>query len=312
MHVPQQHSSSFTNSSSKGTVFADTLREMDDLVGKVMLALSTEGKENNTLVWFTGDNGPWDRKCDLTGSPGPFVGGWQRTGEGGGASMKQTTWEGGHREATVVVWPGHIRPGTSSSALTSTLDILPTLATLASLHVPNDRQYDGIDISDVLCGATHRESLSSASTLTQEIFQWRHGEANAYSMSAHDDRSNGGHTFLFHPNSGVGEHGALQTVRLGQFKARYISGSTPDCAGRTSPVFNLTTPLLFDLVGDPGETTPLNVTLFSTIIGRIQLLLDAVLRNISTDLTSVAIYARDVAAQPCCNAKNPVCRCDVH
>lgn len=83
-------------------VFAASLREMDRLVGAVKSASDAADKDD-TLILFTGqwrfpartgrvsgpvlrcvllclgDNGPWERKCQYSGSVGPFVGKWQRS-----------------------------------------------------------------------------------------------------------------------------------------------------------------------------------------------------------------------------------------
>ena len=55
----------FTNSTSHNTVYADTLHEMDDVVGRITELMKTLGLYNNTVTWFTGDNGPWDVKCQF-------------------------------------------------------------------------------------------------------------------------------------------------------------------------------------------------------------------------------------------------------
>uniref|UniRef100_U3IPB2 Arylsulfatase G n=1 Tax=Anas platyrhynchos platyrhynchos TaxID=8840 RepID=U3IPB2_ANAPP len=55
-------------------VYGAALREMDALVGRLRRLAGP-----NTLLWFTGDNGPWAQKCELAGRLGPLVGAWQRT-----------------------------------------------------------------------------------------------------------------------------------------------------------------------------------------------------------------------------------------
>lgn len=68
---------------------------------------------------------------------------------------KLTSWEGGHREVGVVAWPGRIKAGSVSHALTTTMDYLPTVASLAGANLLPDRTYDGLDLSPVLFeGAT--------------------------------------------------------------------------------------------------------------------------------------------------------------
>lgn len=63
------------------------------------------------LFIIAGDNGPWEEKCELSGSVGPFIGMWQASteGGGGGSGAKTTIWEGGHRVPSVIYWPGHIK-----------------------------------------------------------------------------------------------------------------------------------------------------------------------------------------------------------
>jgi arylsulfatase G len=72
--------------------FYDTLLELDETVGSIMASLKTHNVDGSTLVLVTGDNGPWEVKCDLSGSPGPFTGLWQKNEGGGGSSSKTTLW----------------------------------------------------------------------------------------------------------------------------------------------------------------------------------------------------------------------------
>ncbi|MEQ2266991.1 hypothetical protein XENORESO_000300 [Xenotaenia resolanae] len=73
MHVPL--APTVANSSGDG-VYAASLRELDGLVGAIKAA-ADETDKGNTLIWFTGDNGPWEQKCEFAGSVGPFTGKWQ-------------------------------------------------------------------------------------------------------------------------------------------------------------------------------------------------------------------------------------------
>ncbi|XP_039879203.1 arylsulfatase G isoform X2 [Simochromis diagramma] len=120
MHVPLAPPLSpdapTTDNHPNSGVYAASLRELDSLVGAIKNASEATDRDN-TLIWFTGDNGPWEQKCQYAGSVGPFRGKWQ-TNKGGG-SAKQTTWEGGHRVPTVAYWPGRIPANTTSSALLS-------------------------------------------------------------------------------------------------------------------------------------------------------------------------------------------------
>ena len=203
VHTPQYvmpRNKGRSNRSGNAGHFYDTLMELDDTVGNIMAALKSNGVDNNTLVLVTGDNGPWEVKCDLTGSPGPFTGLWQKTHGGGGSSAKTTLWEGGHREVGLARWPGKILPRVSNATVSS-LDFLPTLLSLAGVPLPLDRVFDGINITHVLLDGSER-----------------------------------GHETLFHPNSGAsGPNGQLDGVRWRNFKAIYQTGGAPDCSGKFLP-----------------------------------------------------------------------------
>jgi arylsulfatase A-like enzyme len=135
-HVPLFTSTSFSGVSRRG-LYGDVIEEIDWSVGQVLKTLQDEGLAENTLVFFTSDNGPWLIFDTHGGSAGLL-----RDGKG-------STWEGGMREPGIAWWPGRIKPHTSG-AIASTMDIFTTCLTLAGAKVPNDRVVDGVDLSPVL------------------------------------------------------------------------------------------------------------------------------------------------------------------
>ncbi len=137
-HVPLFRSREFENKSLRG-VYGDVIEELDWSVGEILKSLKENGLDENTLVVFTSDNGPWLVFQDQGGSAGLLSG-----GKGG-------TWEGGMREPTIMHWTGKLKPGVVMDIAT-TMDLLPTFASLAHVILPNDRIYDGYDISPVLFG----------------------------------------------------------------------------------------------------------------------------------------------------------------
>lgn len=138
-HVPLFASQDFKDTSLRG-LYGDVITEIDWSVGQVLDTLRTEGLAQNTLVIFTSDNGPWLVFNEHGGSAGLL-----RDGKG-------STWEGGVREPALAWWPGQIKAATVITDMTSTLDVLPTLAALAGADVPKDRVYDGWSMADVLMG----------------------------------------------------------------------------------------------------------------------------------------------------------------
>ena len=132
VHVPLAVSDKFKGKSKQG-LFGDVMMEIDWSVGQVLKALKDNGLEDNTIVIYTSDNGPWLNFGNHAGSTGGLR-------EGKGAS-----WEGGQREPCIVKWPGVVPEGVICNKLSSTIDILPTLAEITGAKLP-DHKIDGVSI----------------------------------------------------------------------------------------------------------------------------------------------------------------------
>jgi arylsulfatase A len=109
--------------------------EMDKGVEQVRARLVKLGLEKNTLFLFFSDNG--DAPGTATGSP-RFRG------------HKGSVYEGGTRVPAVAWWPGRIKAGTQAADLSITLDVMPTILSVAGIDPPKERSFDGIDLSPVL------------------------------------------------------------------------------------------------------------------------------------------------------------------
>ena len=155
-HAPSYPSKQFAGKSRIGN-YGDKMMEGDYHVGQVLDALKDLKLDDNTIVVFASDNGPAGRPLrelgDLVpdmGSPGPF------RGEFGEAT------EGSIRTFCFIRWPGHVKPNTSSYAMFSEMDFLPTFAAILGAKLPTDRPMDGVDQTAVLLGNSEtgaRESL---------------------------------------------------------------------------------------------------------------------------------------------------------
>ncbi|MCA9073469.1 MAG: sulfatase [Planctomycetaceae bacterium] len=148
VHIPLFRSDEFAGKSARG-LYGDCLEEVDWSVGQVLQALRDLQLDEQTLVFFSSDNGPWLSYNEQGGSAGLLKDG------------KGTTFEGGMREPTIAWWPGHIEPGRVTQELGSTMDIFTTCVTLAGGDVPADRVIDGVDLSPVLfdAGPSNRKSV---------------------------------------------------------------------------------------------------------------------------------------------------------
>ncbi len=137
-HVPINASKDFRGKSKQG-LYGDVIQEIDYSVGRIMKTLKEEGLDKNTLVIFTSDNGPWLNFGNQAGSSGGF-----REGKG-------TTFEGGPRVPCIMRWAGTIQPGLVCNQLSSTIDILPTIASLTGTSLSNNK-IDGVDLSSLIKG----------------------------------------------------------------------------------------------------------------------------------------------------------------
>ncbi|MFO1208768.1 MAG: arylsulfatase [Amaricoccus sp.] len=173
-HAPNLPSKDFAGKSRIGN-YGDKLMEGDHHVGEILAALERLGIADKTIVIFASDNGPYGQAArefgnqgtpDM-GNPGPFRG-----------ELGEVT-EGSIRTAAVLRWPGHIAPDTSSYAMFSIMDFLPTLADIVGAKLPDDRPIDGVDQLDVLLGKSalgHRKALLSfvgGDLLAVRWKQWR-------------------------------------------------------------------------------------------------------------------------------------------
>ena len=133
-HDPLFAGPAFQGKSANG-VYGDAVEELDWSTGQILDELSRLEIDDRTLVVFTSDNGA---AHNYGGSNLPLRG------------HKNSTWEGGQRVTCIMRWPGRIHPGTECDQLSTTMDLLPTLAALAGSVLPTDRAIDGHDIRGLM------------------------------------------------------------------------------------------------------------------------------------------------------------------
>ena len=108
---------------------------MDTGIDRIVRKINSLGLEKETFIFFCSDNGPTG-----PGSSGPLKG------------KKGSLWEGGHRVPGIAYWPSKIRPGTVTNETALTMDLLPTLASLAGLSPPTTLKLDGVDLLPLMVG----------------------------------------------------------------------------------------------------------------------------------------------------------------
>lgn len=143
IHHPFTPAERFQGTSQCG-LYGDFVHELDWIVGEVMETLKQNNLADNTLVIFTSDNG------------GMFNHGGQKAfemghrGNGDLLGFKFGVWEGGHRVPFIARWPGHITPGTTSTQLISSVDMLATFAALTEQTLKKEQVADSVNILPAL------------------------------------------------------------------------------------------------------------------------------------------------------------------
>jgi arylsulfatase A-like enzyme len=138
VHVPIAVSDKFKGKSGKG-LFGDAVMELDWSVGQILQAIQQIGQDQNTLVIYTSDNGPWLNFGNHAGSVGPLRGG------------KGNTFDGGQREIGLMRWPGTIPAGLVQTEPASSIDLLPTIAEITGAALP-EKKIDGLSMLPLMRG----------------------------------------------------------------------------------------------------------------------------------------------------------------
>jgi arylsulfatase A-like enzyme len=147
-HFPTLPHPDFVGQSGRG-LWADLLMQIDSYTGRLLDTLDDLGISDDTIFIFTADNGPEAFEFGNTnltvetathGSPGP----WRGT--------LFTGFEGALRVPFAIRWPGRITAGTSSDEIVHAMDLFPTIANIAGGDVPEDREIDGIEMTDFFLG----------------------------------------------------------------------------------------------------------------------------------------------------------------
>ena len=132
-HIPIDASPRFKGKSKQG-IYGDAVEEIDWSVGEILASLERNHVDDNTLLIFTGDHGPW-----YQGSVEQLRG------------RKGTTYEGGCRVPFLARWKGVVPAGHVASGFASHLDVVPTVASLCGAKLPV-KPVDGANIVDLLTG----------------------------------------------------------------------------------------------------------------------------------------------------------------
>ncbi|WP_304232963.1 sulfatase [Jiulongibacter sediminis] len=241
-HVPIGVSDKFKGKSGQG-LYADLMLEIDWSVGQIMQTLQKNGLDENTLVIFTSDNGPWLNYGNHAGSSGGF-----REGKG-------VSYEGGHRVPGIVRWKGHVPAGMVCNQLTSTIDLLPTIAEICGTSMPADK-IDGVSLKEIFDG--------NMDAKPREFFAYYYRRNNLEAVRK--------------------DHWKLVLPHYG----RTFKGFLPGKDGYPGPsTENHEEPMaLYDLRRDPGEEYDVQ-RMYPEIVKELEAYAETIRADIGDDLTGV-------------------------
>ena len=137
-------------------VYAGMVQNLDINIGRVLQAIKESALDHSTIIIFTSDNGG-EKFSDM----GPLQG------------RKGNLYEGGIRVPASVRWPGVIDAGTITDQVAITMDWTVTMLELANANIPNDVNFDGINLIDHLKG--------NSPTIPRKLF-WRIGRQGAENL----------------------------------------------------------------------------------------------------------------------------------
>ncbi len=151
-HTPIAPLTQFEGKSKAGK-YGDFVYEVDWSVGQIMNALKQNGVDENTLVIFTSDNGSPARNGEnWSGSTASVTRDYGHHPSAHLRGMKSDIWEGGHRVPFIAKWIGNIPKGNETSALITSMDLMPTIADIIGFEIPNDAAEDSYSIIKTLNG----------------------------------------------------------------------------------------------------------------------------------------------------------------
>lgn len=229
-HQPNLPHPDFEHKSISKSKYSDSVLELDSRVGDLLAKLDELGLAENTVVFYTVDNGAWQDVYPDAGYT-PFRG------------TKGTVREGGNRVPTIVRWPGKVAAGSRSDDVLGGLDLMATFASLAGEKLPeNDREgkpivFDSYDMTPVWTG-------TGKSDRNQTWFYFTENELSPGAVRVDNFK----YVFNIRGDDGADTGGLAVDTNLGW---------------KGAEAYVATVPQVFDLLADPQERYDIFMTTFT-------------------------------------------------
>ena len=217
-HVKEEHTGL---SGPNGDVYSDGMVEHDMHVGELLDLLDELGIAENTIVFYSTDNGPHYNTWPDAGTT-PFRG------------EKNSNWEGAYRVPAFVRWPGEFPAGTTLNGIVAHEDWVPTFAAAAGKPDIKEDLLNGYEA----IGRNYRNHLDGYNMLDY--------------LSGKTEKSPRREFWYFN------DDGQLVATRLGDWKTVFYENRGQQFGVWMEPFVELRIPLLFNLRRDPFEKSQHN------------------------------------------------------
>lgn len=228
-HQPNLPHPDFIHKSISKSKYSDSVLELDTRIGNVLKKLDELGLAENTIVFYTVDNGAWQDVYPDAGYT-PFRG------------TKGTVREGGNRVPTMVRWPGKVEGGSKSDDILGNLDLMATFASVAGVDLPTDDRdgqpiiFDSYDMTPVWTGTGKSDR--------KNWFYFTENELSPGAIRVDEFK----YVFNLRGDDGAATGGLAVDTNLGWKGAdKYVA----------------TVPQVFDLLADPQERYDIFMTTFT-------------------------------------------------
>lgn len=221
-HVKDEHRGI---SGPDGDEYHDGMVEHDMHVGELLDLLDELGVADNTIVFYSTDNGPHYNT-------------WPDAGITPYRSEKNSNWEGAYRVPAFVRWPGHFPEGKTLNGIVSHEDWLPTFAAAAGNPDVKEQLAEGTE----LIGRNYRNYIDG-----NNMLPYFSGEVDESPRKE----------FIY-----VNDDGQIVAIRYDAWKAVFLENRAKGFQVWREPFVELRIPLLFNLRRDPFERAQHNANTY--------------------------------------------------